>query len=137
MTLRCCRRKSTRDFGIKVEDVETPIYNKDSKEIFAKIQSELNDMVLGQTEAVKDLVIGFRRPFVVGIDPKKTRNTILLTGPNGTGRHMMVNKMSMLMKKYELQHASSVWSYRYGQIPVIIPGKYLPAGPLCCCQRGA
>jgi SpoVK/Ycf46/Vps4 family AAA+-type ATPase len=102
------QKEINKDFGIKVEDIETPIYNKDSKEIFGKIQIELNDIVLGQSDAIKDLVIGFRRPFVVGIDPNKTRNTILLTGPNGTGRHLMINKMALLMKKYDLQHSSSV-----------------------------
>ena len=102
------QKEINKDFGITVEDIEAPIYNKDSKEIFGKIQIEMNDIVLGQNEAIKDLVIGFRRPFVVGINPVKTRNTILLTGPNGTGRHLMINKMAQLMKKYDLQHSSSV-----------------------------
>ena len=97
-----------KDFDIKIEDVKAPIYNKDSKEIFEKIEADLNDTVLGQVEAVKNLAIAFRRPFVLGIDPHKIRNSIILQGPNGTGRHLLVKQMSYLMKKYSLQHSAEV-----------------------------
>jgi len=102
------QKEINKDFGIKIEDVKAPIYNRDSKELFDKIELELNEVVLGQASAVKELVIGFRRPFVVGINPQKTRNTIILRGPNGTGRHLLVYKMAGLMKKYGLQHSSEV-----------------------------
>lgn len=98
------------DFGIKVEAPENVAIGKASKDVFIKIENELKDRVIGQNKACEDLAIAFRRPYVIGSNPLKIRNSIILHGTNGTGRHLMVETMSKLLKKYGLTVSDEVFN---------------------------
>ncbi|MBR3250860.1 MAG: AAA family ATPase, partial [Erysipelotrichaceae bacterium] len=65
--------------------------------------------IIGQDEACKALATAFRRPYVIGSDPNKIRNSIILYGSNGTGRHQMVTTMGQLLKKYGLSVSHEVY----------------------------
>ena len=56
---------------------------------FSGVGDKIKDQVLGQDAFVTALVKAFRRPFVLGTagDTAHARNLMLLSGPNGTGRH--------------------------------------------------
>ena len=69
------------DLNTKLEVPEVLI-GKASREVFEKINAELNDLVLGQKEAAKELTIAFRRPYVTGFDVNKIKNSIILSGSN-------------------------------------------------------
>ena len=99
------------DFNVKIDDVpETVVMGKASKEVFENIYNDLNETIIGEDEACKKLSTAFRRPYVVGSDPQKIRNSILLYGSNGTGRHLMVTTMGSLLKKYGLAVSSEVYT---------------------------
>ncbi len=96
------------DYDIKIETPKTVVVGKQSREIFEKIEKDLNERVIGQSEACHDLAIAFRRPYVVGSDPQKIRNSIILTGNNGSGRHVLVREMAKLLKQYGLTVSDTV-----------------------------
>lgn len=98
-----------KDFNITIETPETVVLGKASKEVFDNIYKDLSEMVIGQDEACKAFATAFRRPYVIGSDPSKIRNSIILYGSNGTGRHQMVTSMGQLLKKYGLSVSHEVY----------------------------
>ena len=139
------------DFNVKIETPETVVIGKASKEVFDNIYADLCTMVVGEDEACKALTTAFRRPYVIGSDPKKIRNSILLTGSNGTGRHQMVTSMGTLLKKYgltvsgevitldmsryqsssqEILFLQDIYAALYGKNPIIIVENFEEASPV-------
>ena len=98
-----------KDFNITIETPETVVLGKASKEVFDNIYKDLSEMIIGQDEACKAFATAFRRPYVIGSDPNKIRNSIILYGSNGTGRHQMVTSMGQLLKKYGLSVSHEVY----------------------------
>ncbi|MBQ1567579.1 MAG: AAA family ATPase [Erysipelotrichaceae bacterium] len=98
-----------KDFNITIETPETVVLGKASKEVFDNIYKDLSEMIIGQDEACKAFATAFRRPYVIGSDPSKIRNSIILYGSNGTGRHQMVTSMGQLLKKYGLSVSHEVY----------------------------
>ena len=98
-----------KDFNIQIDTPETVVLGKASKEVFDNIYNDLSETIIGQDEACKGFTTAFRRPYVVGSDPKKIRNSIILYGSNGTGRYQMVTTMGQLLKKYGLTVSSEVY----------------------------
>ena len=98
-----------KDFNISIETPETVVLGKASKEVFDNIYVDLSSTVIGQDNACKAFTTAFRRPYVVGSDPKKIRNSIILYGSNGTGRYQMITTMGQLLKKYGLTVSSEVY----------------------------
>ena len=98
-----------KDFNITIETPDTVVLGKASKEVFEKIYNDLSNEIIGQDEACKEFTMAFRRPYVVGSDPKKIRNSIILYGSNGTGRYQMVTTMGQLLKKYGLTVSNEVF----------------------------
>ncbi|MBQ6559666.1 MAG: hypothetical protein IJL85_02450, partial [Erysipelotrichaceae bacterium] len=76
-----------KDFNITIETPDTVVLGKASKEVFNNIYNDLSNEIIGQDEACKAFTMAFRRPYVIGSDPKKIRNSIILYGSNGTGRY--------------------------------------------------
>ena len=98
-----------KDFNISIDTPETVVLGKASKEIFDSIYKDLSMTIIGQDEACKAFTTAFRRPYVIGSDPQKIRNSVILYGSNGTGRHMMVDTMGSLLKKYGLSVSNEVY----------------------------
>ena len=98
------------DFGVKVETPENVAIGKASKEVFINIENDLKERIIGQNKACEDITIAFRRPYVVGSDPTKIRNSIIVHGTNGTGRHLMIETMGKLLKKYGLTVSDEVFT---------------------------
>ncbi len=102
------RQEIEKDFNVKIDSPRTIVYGKASKEVFDKINAELKTSVIGQDDACDALTIAFRRPYVVGSDPEKIRSSIILSGSNGSGRHLLVTTMAGLLKKYGLTVSNEV-----------------------------
>ncbi len=69
---------------------------------FAGLAEELEQTVIGQPDFVRALVRAFRRPFVLGYAPGGARNSILVWGGEGTGRHFAVGALAGLLAKKRL-----------------------------------
>lgn len=80
-----------KDYGVKAE--EKPV-DVNIKQIFDETETAVNTKVQGQKEAVKGLVTAFRRPYVMGVEPDQAKNIILVSGPEGTGRHGAITEIS-------------------------------------------
>lgn len=80
-----------KDYGVKAE--EKPV-DVNVKQIFDETETAVNTKVQGQKEAVKGLVTAFRRPYVMGVEPDQAKNIILVSGPEGTGRHGAITEIS-------------------------------------------
>ena len=50
---------------------------------FQGLAAEVKKTVLGQDEFVDELVRAMRRPFVLGVEPPRARNVILISGRSG------------------------------------------------------
>ncbi len=83
---------------------------KDSVQEFAQLPALLEETVLGQPEYIKQLVLAFKRPFVLGTQDKAARNVILIHGPKGTGRHLTLRTLAKKMEdKGLLANSEIVW----------------------------
>ena len=100
--------KMEEDFGAKIEVPKNIVVGKESKEVFDLINKELKEKVVGQDRAIDDLTIAFRRPYIVGGDKRLIRNSIILYGNKGTGRHLMIKTMASLLHKHGLSVSSDV-----------------------------
>ena len=100
--------KMEEDFGAKIEVPKNIVVGKESKEVFDLINKELKERVVGQDRAIDDLTIAFRRPYIVGGDKRLIRNSIILYGNKGTGRHLMIKTMASLLYKHGLSVSSDV-----------------------------
>lgn len=106
--LSSLKKEMESDLGTAIEAPENVVVGKASKEVFDKINKELKEKVIGQDDACDELTIAFRRPYVVGSDPRSIRSSIIVYGSNGTGRHLMVETMAKLLHKYGLTVSSEV-----------------------------
>lgn len=59
-------------------------------EQFHRAFNFLSNKIIGQEAFIKNLVLAFKRPFVMGYDGEKPKNTIFIIGPEGSGRHKIV-----------------------------------------------
>ena len=107
--LSSLKTKMEKDLDVKLDVPETVVVGKASKEVFDQIEKELKETIVGQDEACEKLAMAFRRPYVTGSDPKKIRNSIIVYGSNGTGRHQMVNSIASLLKKHGLTVSPEVY----------------------------
>ena len=64
---------------------------------FAGLAEQLEQTVIGQPDFVRALARAFRRPFVLGYAPGGARNTILIWGGEGTGRHFALQTLAGLL----------------------------------------
>lgn len=68
-------------------------------ERFDGLLEELAGEVLGQPEFLKKLVLGFKRPFVMGQSGEEAANVLLLWGAEGSGRHHALKCAAKRMAK--------------------------------------
>ena len=107
--LNLLKKEIEQDFGVAIaETPKTVVMGKASKEVFVTIENGLKARIVGQDEACHNLCIAFRRPYIVGSDPAKIRNSIIVYGSNGTGRHKMVETMANLLKENGLTTNSDI-----------------------------
>lgn len=60
---------------------------------FLKATQSVKEEIIGQDEFLKKLFLGFKRPFVMGIEKDKPASSIIISGKNGTGRHCTLEKV--------------------------------------------
>lgn len=76
---------------------------------FFTVESTLSEYVLGQSEYLSKLTIAFKRPFVYGKEDG-VKNTIFISGPKGSGRHLSVKAMSRFLKENKLIKRNGIQS---------------------------
>ncbi len=90
-----------RDYGVE----EMKSYKQEMKpvdnSVFEDIYNVVISKIMGQKDAIKLLVNAFRRPYVMGEESGRPKNVILISGPEGSGRHEAVTQMARSL--YEKQ----------------------------------
>ncbi len=90
-----------RDYGVE----EMKSYKQEMKQVensvFEDIYNVVISKIMGQKDAMKLLVNAFRRPYVMGEESGRPKNVILISGPEGSGRHEAVTQMARSL--YEKQ----------------------------------
>ena len=90
------------DFGISIEDTVASVSQKDLEsssspldaESFHGIVEKVEESVFGQADFLKKLFIAFKRPYILPPEEALARNSIYITGPEGSGRHLALQTMT-------------------------------------------
>lgn len=98
-----------KDYGVKAQP-ETVQKASDSKEVFDDIYNKITSKIMGQKDALHQLVVAFRRPYVMGEESGKAKNVILISGPNGSGRHTCVAQMAKNLYEKNLFASDEVYT---------------------------
>lgn len=61
---------------------------------FEGIAADLKQQFLGQDNFINQIVVAFKRPYVMGADDGKAKNSILITGRRGTGKHTAIDMIT-------------------------------------------
>ena len=105
------------DYGLSEKDTEEKPQTEEinDAEAFQQIEKEMNERIIGQKDAVHSLCAAFRRPYVMGTGKGQAKNVILVTGPNGSGRHVSVKTMAQRMNAYQLLSSDEVYTLDLSQ----------------------
>ena len=92
-----------RDYGVKDKEEEPvpAVKNPETEKIFDDIYNVITSKIMGQKDAMRQMITAFRRPYVMGEESGKAKNVILISGPVGSGRHEAVAQMARSL--YEKQ----------------------------------
>lgn len=102
-TIRQINKEIESDFGVKINDSDFS-----DKADFDKIEQYLNGKLIGQKEFIHDLIIAFKRPYVVGHEETKPTNSIIVSGSRGTGKHTAINIIAQQMHVQKLVPSNKV-----------------------------
>ncbi len=102
-----------KDFGDTLpadqQETLTIVHNQlELNEKFEEAEKKLNEQVLCQEEYNHALVMAFRRPTVMGVQPSGLKAAILITGQKATGRHTSVNLATQYLAQQELLTNASI-----------------------------
>ena len=92
-----------RDFGITYEK---PL--KDNKLIFDEALKQLNEIIVGQDEALNKLCMAFRRPYVMKNDNYKS--AMIVYGNEGVGKHLAIAQLAKILSKDDIVNSYDVYS---------------------------
>lgn len=105
------------DFGLKQETAAKPAPAETATKAKGPEQSdfeyalnEVNKAVVGQSEAVRQLITAFRRPFVMGERPGKPKNVIIVTGPAGSGKHLAIARAARALYEKQVFISDTVYT---------------------------
>ncbi|MDZ5001585.1 hypothetical protein GNF79_21540, partial [Clostridium perfringens] len=99
-----CSSTVKKDINI---ERNTKVNKLELDNVFNLVENTLSDYVLGQKDYLSKLAIAFRRPFVYGKEDGIS-NTIFITGPKGSGRHLSIKAISRFLKEYKILKSSEV-----------------------------
>jgi len=92
------QKEIENDFGVKVDlnegmnQIATKIIV--NQEMFNGMLEDVEKEIVGQTDFLKKLILGFRRPHVLQVSDDKPFNTILIHGPKGSGKHYALERIA-------------------------------------------
>lgn len=100
-----------QDFGVDLPAdgaIETELSTVVSLSAFDGVEEELNKRIVSQKEAIKDLLIALRRPYVIRQEEKAYLNAFLLLGPKGTGKQAIVKEACAILDERGILRSPTV-----------------------------
>ncbi len=104
-TLKELNQSIKSDFGTVTRKPESLKQGTDALAAFNGLSAELAQTIHGQEDFIKKLVIAFKRPHVSELDDNDAMNTIYVTGPSCTGKHLALT--TLVAKLYDRQVLAS------------------------------
>ncbi len=81
-----------------------------SENLFEEVYNVLISKIMGQKDALRQMIIAFRRPYVMGTESGKPKNVILISGPSGSGRHEAVTQMARSLYEKKVFASDAVYT---------------------------
>lgn len=69
---------------------------------FDNLEEEIKKVVKGQNEAIDAFARALKRPYVMGYEQTRAKNVIVVTGPEGSGRHTLLKTSLRILKERKL-----------------------------------
>ena len=106
------QREIEKDYGLSPQEAKAPgvLRTFDTQKVFDEVLKEMDEEIVGQDEALNQFCVAFRRPFVMGTEEGRAKNVILVTGPNGSGRHACVTKMAKSLFEHRVIGSDDVYT---------------------------
>lgn len=79
-----------------------PPSNRQTRGSWKGLDQALNQELLGQEAFTKALVLAFRRPTVMNLEPGRCKNILLISGAPGSGRHTALKLLAKLLEERHL-----------------------------------
>lgn len=92
-----------KDYGVIYE--EKP---KDEKLIFDNALEQLKSKIIGQDQALKELCMAFRRPYV--LENPHCKNAMIIYGQMGVGKHAALSELAKILSKDDIVNSYDVYS---------------------------
>jgi SpoVK/Ycf46/Vps4 family AAA+-type ATPase len=83
-------KEAARDAKLGIKSFTLNKSNEELDQLFNEIKYHLNNNVLGQERYIDDLLVCFKKAFLAR-DKGNIQNTILISGPTGTGKNRSLN----------------------------------------------
>jgi SpoVK/Ycf46/Vps4 family AAA+-type ATPase len=103
------KQEIQQDYGVQVKP-EQQEKAMDSRAVFDDIYNKVTSKIMGQKDALRQLMIAFRRPFVMGEEPGKAKNVILISGPKGSGKHACIKQMARSLYEKQVFTSDEVYT---------------------------
>ena len=106
------QKEIEQDYGLTKQEANKPavLRDFDSAKVFGEVLTEMDEEIVGQNEALEELCVAFRRPYVMGVEKGKPKNVILVTGPRGSGRHACITKMAKSLFEHRVIGSDDVYT---------------------------
>ena len=83
-------KEVARDASLGIKSLTLNKSNEELDQLFNEMKATLNSLVLGQKRYIDDLLVCFKKAFLAR-NKGNIQNTILLSGPTGTGKNRSLN----------------------------------------------
>ncbi len=104
-------RQAVEDAGKLTREMERDgLLRSSDKGSWKGLDAILNQQLLGQEAFTKALVLAFRRPTVMNLDPGRCKNIMVITGAPGSGRHTALNLLAAQLEKRGLLKSREIAS---------------------------
>ena len=106
------QREIEQDYNLSPQEAKNPgvLTVFDTQKVFDEILVEMDEEIVGQDDALRQFCVAFRRPYVMGAEEGKAKNVILVTGPNGSGRHACVTRMAKSLFEHRVIGSDDVYT---------------------------
>lgn len=105
------QKQLEEDYGVENVTPQQPqIKVEDTGKLFDEVVQELKKKVVVKEETLKELAVAFRRPFVMGEEKGKSKNTIVVSGPRGSQRHETITAIARSLYERQVVLSDEVYT---------------------------
>lgn len=111
MSIEEMEQEIQKEYGIQAEESVKEQKEIDIQLAFEHIRQQVDEVIVGQNEAIDAMCAAFKRPHVMGqSDEASAKNVIIVCGPNGSGKHALVSAMANALQQEELATNNDVYT---------------------------